>query len=340
MTRMMIRIGKLHIRFETEEEAFMAFLREEYGLIEVPDECEADITVRVIRGGELPGGMRLRATGRESSLVMSEDLCSFTLSVPYKPVKRDAFMLMNPAFMPKWQASIEDFLHNAFLAAVEVKLLDAGMTLFHASAVRRGGGAKLLLGTGGAGKSTVACLLAKRGCGVIAEDLCVIGEGIVFPLPHRARLSLRKFDALGESAASDKLNRSVTRALGEKPVRVLPFERIYAGALDASEYPIDGVYLLERGAGPSLDGMSHEYAAKTSAEIMQTEFDNMAWSKEVFARTRYKDGALFSEIEKAVFAALEGIYLHRLRLPVYDDLEKTASAAEALLFPQEGGREA
>ena len=337
---MMIRIGKLNIRFETEEEAFDAFLREEYGLIAIPDEGEADITVRIIRGGELPGGMALRAAGREACLAMSGDLRSFTLSVPYKPVKKDAFMLMNPAFMPKWQACLTDFLHNPFLAAVEVKLLESGMTLYHASAVRRAGGAKLLLGTGGAGKSTVAGLLAKRGCGVIAEDFCVIGGGKAYPLPHRARLSIRKFDALNESAASDKLNRAVSRALGKKPVRILPFERIYAGAADASEYPIDGVYLLERGAGPSVEGMSKEYAAKTSAEIMQTEFSNMAWSKEVFARTEYKEDTLFTAVEKAVAAALEGASLYRLRLPVYDDLEMTASAAESLLFPQDEGREA
>ncbi len=330
--RMMIKVGKLNIRFEAEAEALYGFLREEYGLIECADEGRADIAVRIENGKAPEDAIRLRASCRECGLKMTPSLDGFTLFLPYKPRKRDAFQLINPAFMPKWQASLTDFLHNAFLAALEIKLLENGMTLFHASAVKSGDGAKLLLGEGGSGKSTIAGLLAKRGFGTVAEDFCVIGEGRVFPLPHRARISIRKYDSFNKRTAADSLNRGVSRLLGKKPYRVLPFERIYSGSAEIGANRISGVYLLERESGPALEPMSADETARIAGGIMLEEFENMAWSKEVFSRSRYAESGLEDAIRQTAAAALAGAETARLMLPKYDDLDETADTAQRLLF--------
>ena len=51
-----------------------------------------------------------------------------------------------------------------------------GLTCLHASAVAIGGRAVLFSGAGGAGKSTTAAMLARRGHAVLADDICVVIE--------------------------------------------------------------------------------------------------------------------------------------------------------------------
>jgi hypothetical protein len=90
-----------------------------------------------------------------------------------------------------------------------------GLLPLHASVVVIKGRTLALCGDSAAGKSTLAAILARRGCGVIADDICVIdtrNNAEVLASPDRARLQLWH-DALIElGVATNGLERALPQA--------------------------------------------------------------------------------------------------------------------------------
>ena len=87
-----------------------------------------------------------------------------------------------------------------------------GLLPLHASVVVFKGRAVALCGPAAAGKSTLAAMLARRGCQVIADDICVVdvhgNEGVLVP-SGRVRLQLWR-EALTElGIATDGLERAL-----------------------------------------------------------------------------------------------------------------------------------
>jgi hypothetical protein len=83
-----------------------------------------------------------------------------------------------------WQTTFEDactYLVGPVLAFV---LRRRGALALHASAVRVGDQALALVGPHGAGKSTIAAALGRRGCGVIADDVLRVTRGVNRWLAH------------------------------------------------------------------------------------------------------------------------------------------------------------
>jgi hypothetical protein len=90
---------------------------------------------------------------------------------------------------------------------VSCLFLQAGMYALHASAVRMPEGAVAFLGHSGAGKSTMAAFLARRGFGVVSDDLCVLdpssGVGCpprVIPVAPALKLWASALERLGDRA--------------------------------------------------------------------------------------------------------------------------------------------
>ena len=76
-----------------------------------------------------------------------------------------------------------------------------GFLVLHANAVAKDGRAVLLLGTSGAGKTTITRALLERGCELITDDLGVVDLGLIDPgtanptiLPGPGRLKIRPID--------------------------------------------------------------------------------------------------------------------------------------------------
>lgn len=99
------------------------------------------------------------------------------------------------------QREIRLFLLGSAMGAA---LHQRGMLPLHANAVAIDGRAVAFMGRSGAGKSTLAAWFHDRGCGVLADDVCVIsaeGPGAVMAYPGMPRLRLW-VDALEASGRS------------------------------------------------------------------------------------------------------------------------------------------
>lgn len=87
-------------------------------------------------------------------------------------------------------ASLRLFLFGSVFGAL---LHQRGALVLHASAVATPAGALLVAGPSGAGKSTLCAELLRRGCPVIADDLCALSphnNGPIHVLPGYPRLKL------------------------------------------------------------------------------------------------------------------------------------------------------
>ena len=94
-------------------------------------------------------------------------------------------------------ASLRLFLFGSVFGAL---LHQRGVLVLHASAVATPAGALLVAGASGAGKSTLCAELRRRGCPVIADDLCALSpddSGAIRALPGYPRLKLWA-DAAGQ----------------------------------------------------------------------------------------------------------------------------------------------
>jgi hypothetical protein len=87
--------------------------------------------------------------------------------------------------------------------AISAWLAQSGALVLHAGAVGDGNGAALLLGRGGAGKSTTALACAARGMGVLGDDFCVMtmdGRLMVHGLYATAKITHDTAQHLGLTA--------------------------------------------------------------------------------------------------------------------------------------------
>jgi hypothetical protein len=135
-------------------------------VIEAPDSAP-DVTVRRVR--EIPAAKAPQTLGPNWSI----DGDSFFLHVP-----RVAHFLITAGsdIAMQVEAGVAEGDAVIFLlgTAFGVLLYQRGRIVLHASAVQAGGSAVLFCGKSGAGKSTMAAALNKRGYAHVTDDVCCI----------------------------------------------------------------------------------------------------------------------------------------------------------------------
>jgi len=123
----------------------------------------------------------------------------------------------------------DDWVEDTFLRSVlPLAIQRHGRQVMHASAVRTSGGVVALCGLSGAGKSTTAFALGRRGHAIVADDALPFevkrDRADVFPIPFRVRLRPDVSVAVGTSGDT------VTRSAG-------------------GPYPLAAIVLLARTGG-------------------------------------------------------------------------------------------
>jgi hypothetical protein len=156
-----------------------------------------------------------------------------------------------------------------------------GLTCLHAGAVASGGGAFLLCGPAGAGKSTTTAALAARGHAVLADDVSVLEEGAEGVTVRPAYPHLRLWP--------DSV-RTLFGAGAELPALAPNWEKRYldlaerGGAFHPGALPVRAVYLLEpRGAAgaPRLAPI-----AATDAVLALVANTYLGWLPDLAAHAR------------------------------------------------------
>jgi hypothetical protein len=138
----------------------------------------------------------------------------------------------------------------------------AGMYSLHASSVRVGDGVAAFLGHSGAGKSTQAAYLQRRGYAVVSDDICLLdprvaeaGGTLVVPVAPALKLWRSALEQLGESAEElprvfsrdDKYRMEIAELEERLPLREVFFLE-WAEQPDAAVElePVEGVVAITR----------------------------------------------------------------------------------------------
>ena len=115
--------------------------------------------------------------------------------------------------------------------------------LLHACVIDVGGGAILLMGAPGAGKSTTAAALVRAGCPLVSDDLAAFslsGAGVVVQ-PGYPRMRLFADSARAAGFAASQLSRTfVSPLLGDKQ-----FVDLSGGSFTARPLPLRAMYILQ-----------------------------------------------------------------------------------------------
>jgi hypothetical protein len=144
---------------------------------------------------------------------------------------------------------IRSFLLGSAIGAL---LHQRGLLPLHASAVEMDGQAVIFSGTSGAGKSTMALHLVKRGHRLLCDDICAVDFSTGTPRLWPGLVNLKLWRSSLDTVGAD--HAALRQVLPSIDKYKLPVEQ-------AAEYravPIGGVFLLERDneAAPSIIGLS------------------------------------------------------------------------------------
>ena len=182
-------------------------------------------------------------------------------------------------------------------------LQQRGLTTLHASAVEAQGGAALFAGCSGAGKSSLAAALVRRGCALVSDDIAAVradadGRFMAWPAGPAARMCGDVLQALGWRLGG--LRKAPDRT-GKYLVRMAPFrteplavrviytldERRRAAGVEVERMPVKeavhGLLLYSYlGNLPRGSGRQEEHFRNVQALAAQVPVFHVVWSARSF----------------------------------------------------------
>jgi hypothetical protein len=190
-----------------------------------------------------------------------------------------------------------------------------GLLPLHASAIAGPQGAVAFLGGSGAGKSSIAAFLSRRGHRVLADDICLVDPAAprdqrVLPMAPWLKLWNTTLDALGESDL-------------ELP-RVFSDDEKYRYALQQHEAPTPLAELILLDRAEDQSAASFERLAPVHALHTVLDLTYQSWLVRAMGRTE--------QYFLRCGQALDGVRVTRMRRPwSFDAMENTLLAFEAHL---------
>jgi len=190
-----------------------------------------------------------------------------------------------------------------------------GLLPLHASAIAGPQGAVAFLGASGAGKSSIAAFLSRRGHRVLADDICLVDPAAprdqrVLPMAPWLKLWNTTLDALGESDL-------------ELP-RVFSDDEKYRYALQQHEAPTPLAELILLDRAEDQSAASFERLAPVHALHTVLDLTYQSWLVRAMGRTE--------QYFLRCGQALDGVRVTRMRRPwSFDAMENTLLAFEAHL---------
>jgi hypothetical protein len=144
---------------------------------------------------------------------------------------------------------IRSFLLGSAMGAL---LHQRGLLPLHASAVEMGGSAVIFSGTSGAGKSTMALHLVKRGHRLLCDDICAVDFSTGTPRLWPGLVNLKLWRTSLDSVGADP------SALQQVLPTIDKYKLPVGEAADYRSIPVARFFLLEQhvGAAPSITAMA------------------------------------------------------------------------------------
>ena len=190
-----------------------------------------------------------------------------------------------------------------------------GLLPLHASAIATPQGAVAFLGASGAGKSSIAAFLARRGHRILADDICLVDPAAprdqrVLPMAPWLKLWSATLDAMGESS--------------QGLPRIFSDDEKYRYVLQQPEAPtpLAELILLDRAEGQA--GASFEPLAPVHALHAVLDFTYQSW----LVRATGRMDRYFLRCGQA----LDGVRVTRMRRPWgFEAMDATLEALETHL---------
>jgi hypothetical protein len=190
-----------------------------------------------------------------------------------------------------------------------------GLLPLHASAIAGPQGAVAFLGASGAGKSSIAAFLSRRGHRVLADDICLVDPAAprderVLPVAPWLKLWSTTLDAMGES------NRELPRVFSD--------DEKYRYALQQHEAPTPLAELILLDRAEDQSAASFERLAPVHALHAVLDLTYQSWLVRAMGRTE--------QYFLRCGQALDGVRVTRMRRPwSFEAMENTLLALEAHL---------
>ncbi len=239
--------------------------------------------LRVHSAIDLPSAIRAEGAGVEPDVVIALGEVPAHLPAPLREgpgwaIDADGFLLEFPGLMraymhgghsirvePEGTVDPGDLVLFLLGTCFAIVLHQRGRVVLHASAVAVGDKAMLFCGQSGAGKSTMAALLGRRGFPLLNDDVCNLrpaedGNYAVYADGRMLKLWAQSLEHLQWAEAEEAKVRRDTRKYYMAPEKV-----------DLTPRPVGGVFVLH----PSEDGsvsLERLSAAEATAELTRNAY--------------------------------------------------------------------
>lgn len=336
-----IKIGKSLVCFEYQSDIVTKVLEKEYELIKEIEDYNKNVLLHVrIFLNQRPSDtkakmVQLFKARNRSFYIEYISLEEISLYIPYKESNSILEKISNPYFENKWEMCICDFLHNIFLGMLQMKMLERGMTLLHASVVQVDESTNVVF-VGGAqvGKSTIA--KAWGGCSavkIVAEDFSICENGKeIYALPHMGRVSVKEYRQMKKRTVADYVCQYifgfVYGVLKRKYVRHASFKEVFGEANFAIGGPISRVFFCKR-KGEEIKKATYESAdfINESIEVMRNEFVNFVGFKECLEIISGNSGnaldieKILEKTKEIISNLYKSVDCMRLEIPRYENVK-------------------
>jgi hypothetical protein len=270
----------------------------------------------LVRVGPAPRGLAAPLTSSEwCEATASEFLLRLPAVATYYVRNGDEVVVEPVPGAP--ELDVRSYLMGSIFAAL---CHQRGLLPLHGSAVAADGGAVAFLGASGAGKSSVAAFLGRRGRRIVADDICLIDpaaprERRVVPVAPWLKLWSTTLEALGEASGG------FPRIFSDDDKYRVPLDQ------DASPVALSQLILLER-----EDTAKAMLERLTPVQALNALLDNtyQAWLVRATGQTE--------TYFRRCGTALQGVRVMRLRRPWgFDAMDETLSLLEQNLDMKPGG---
>jgi hypothetical protein len=258
-----------------------------YSVLGVPIAITSDIPEALLHVDESYSAFRAAPGARDGAVALS--------------IRRgnSAFVVSDAAEERRWAAYQDALLDllDRLVHALLARLLARGIVVFHAAALTYRGGALIVAGRSGQGKTTLALGLLRRGLGLLSDEFAVVEPTTRQILPYRRGLHVRPGtpELIPELRFLWDRPRYERGGGSEWAVAPHDLEQALPGCLGRPA-PLCGVLLLDGAPRPSIDP---EIVAVPAA-LAALELLRGAWAASVdFAGTLAQTGRLLGGVSCA-----------------------------------------
>lgn len=228
----------------------------------------------------------IRAKGRRTFVIYSQEFKEISVYIPYKIKNNSINKLFNPKYLNKWQDCLVDFIHGPFIGIIENFLLKNGHTFVHGSSFSYGNLGYVFCGKAQVGKTEIAKAL-HHDAKILSDDLTILtNRNSIYPYQKSIGIFSENmnFDKYFKRKKEidiiiEKINLRLFKVLSFlrlRSKRILFFKEVFENSYTGNGIDLKRIFYISREKDYyKVEKFDYMDFVKKMVEILENEFNNL-----------------------------------------------------------------